>query len=128
MARAHPGIRAHRALRGMSRCPNQVVSLKLKPFPDEPKSCALETTEHRYRVNVSTCLCGQFIPPETNVAGTGWFCQLFEESLAVEKNAPNYDGEVSAVSAATTQLLTTGQLLKKLSSSTTPKCNFSLKQ
>ncbi|GFS90296.1 hypothetical protein TNCV_509031 [Trichonephila clavipes] len=38
-----------------------------------------------------TCL------PETNGAGAGWSCRLFESSLAVGKNAPNYDDEIWAV-------------------------------
>ncbi|GFV54920.1 reverse transcriptase [Trichonephila clavipes] len=39
-------------------------------------------------------------------AGAGWFCRLFEGSLA--KGPTNYDGEVLAVCEATTQLLSAG--------------------
>ncbi|GFX21793.1 reverse transcriptase [Trichonephila clavipes] len=46
--------------------------------------------------------------PETNETGVGWFCRLFEGSLAVGKNATNYDGEVLAVCETTTQLLSAG--------------------
>ncbi|GFY33303.1 uncharacterized protein TNCV_1897571 [Trichonephila clavipes] len=45
---------------------------------------------------------------ETNRAGMGWFCRLFEGSLAVGKNATNYDGEVLAVCEAITHLLSAG--------------------
>ncbi|GFU48869.1 uncharacterized protein TNCV_2024281 [Trichonephila clavipes] len=38
----------------------------------------------------------------------GWFCRLFEGSLAVGQNAINYDEEVLAVCEATTQLLFAG--------------------
>ncbi|GFV46265.1 uncharacterized protein TNCV_3231541 [Trichonephila clavipes] len=46
--------------------------------------------------------------PETNGADTGWFCRLYERSLAVVKNATNCNGEVLAVCEATTQLITLG--------------------
>ncbi|GFX79706.1 uncharacterized protein TNCV_2746251 [Trichonephila clavipes] len=45
------------------------------------------------------------VSSETNGAGPGWFCRLFEDSLAVGKNAATYDDEVLAECDATTQLL-----------------------
>ncbi|GFU76329.1 uncharacterized protein TNCV_285291 [Trichonephila clavipes] len=41
-------------------------------------------------------------------AGAGWFGRLFEGSLAVGKNATNYDGEILAVCEARTHLLSSG--------------------
>ncbi|GFW54207.1 reverse transcriptase [Trichonephila clavipes] len=43
-----------------------------------------------------------------NGAGVGWFCWLFEGSLAIKKNTTNYDGEVLAICEATAQLLSAG--------------------
>ena len=43
---------------------------------------------------------------DTKGAGAGWLCSMFEDSMAVGKNASNYDGEVCAVLEASNQLST----------------------
>ncbi|GFY16507.1 reverse transcriptase [Trichonephila clavipes] len=86
-----------------------LISNKVEAIPDKPKSCALETIEQRYPVNEWFHIyTDDTYLPETSGAGVEWFCRLFEDSLAVGGNATNYDGEVSAVSEATTQLLAAG--------------------
>ncbi|PRD30466.1 UNVERIFIED_CONTAM: hypothetical protein NCL1_26341 [Trichonephila clavipes] len=82
-----------------------LTSNKADAIP-ELKSWALETIEERYPANewLHFCIDGSYLP-ETNRAGTGWFCKLFEGSLAMGKNATNYDAEVLAVCEATTHLL-----------------------
>ncbi|GFX87969.1 reverse transcriptase [Trichonephila clavipes] len=85
-----------------------MTSNKADTIP-ELKSCVLETIEERYPANewlhINTDVS---YLAETNGAGTGWFCRLFEGSLSVGKNATNHDGEVLAVCEATTQLLSVG--------------------
>lgn len=82
---------------------------KSDAIPDELKACALDTIEQRYPPNewLHIYTDGSYLP-ETNGAGAGWFCRLFEDSLAVGKYATNYDGEVAAVHEATSHLLTAG--------------------
>ncbi|GFT84988.1 reverse transcriptase [Trichonephila clavipes] len=67
-----------------------MTSNKADAIPEKLKSCTLETIEERYPanewVNIYT---GVSYLPETNEAGAGWLCRLFESSLAVGKNAPN---------------------------------------
>ncbi|GFS96318.1 reverse transcriptase [Trichonephila clavipes] len=86
-----------------------MTSNKADVIPEELKSCPLETIEERYPLNewLHIYTDGSYLP-ETNGAGAGWFCRLFEGSLAVEKNATNYDGEVLAVCEATTHSLSAG--------------------
>ncbi|GFU15775.1 amine oxidase A [Trichonephila clavipes] len=86
-----------------------MTSNKAYAIPEELKSCTLETNEKRYPANewLHICTDGSHLP-ETNGVGAGWFPRLFEGSLAVEKNANNYDDEVLAVCEATTQLLFAG--------------------
>ncbi|GFS62474.1 histone-lysine N-methyltransferase SETMAR [Trichonephila clavipes] len=86
-----------------------LTSNKADAIPEELKSWALETIEERYPANewLHFCIDGSYLP-ETNRAGTGWFCKLFEGSLAMGKNASNYDAEVLAVCEATTHLLSAG--------------------
>lgn len=83
-----------------------LASNRAEAIPDELKSCALETIELRYPANewLHIYTDGSYLP-ETNGAGAGWFCRLFEDSLAVGQNATNFDSEVSAVHEAMTQLL-----------------------
>ncbi|GFY35273.1 PAN2-PAN3 deadenylation complex catalytic subunit PAN2 [Trichonephila clavipes] len=65
--------------------------------------------KRRYPVNkwLHIYMNGSYLP-ETTGAGLGWFCQLFEGSLAMGKNTTNYDGEVLAVCGAIMQLLAAG--------------------
>ncbi|GFU68139.1 reverse transcriptase [Trichonephila clavipes] len=62
--------------------------------------------EERYPANewLHIYTDGSYLP-ETNGAGTCWFCRLFEGSLSMGKNATNYDGDVLAVCEATIHLL-----------------------
>ncbi|GFS77103.1 reverse transcriptase [Trichonephila clavipes] len=62
--------------------------------------------EQRYPANewLHIYYDGSYLP-EANGVGTGWFCWLFEGSLAVGKNAINYKGEMLSVFEATTQLV-----------------------
>ncbi|GFT34019.1 reverse transcriptase [Trichonephila clavipes] len=73
------------------------------------KFCVVETIEERYPANewLHIYTDGSYLP-ERNGAGVGRFCKLFEGSLAVGKNATNYDGEVLTVCETTTHLLSAG--------------------
>ncbi|GFW51382.1 reverse transcriptase [Trichonephila clavipes] len=105
------------------------TSNKAGSIPDELKSCALETIEQRYLVNkwLHIKLTGHTY--QTNGAGSGWLCRPLEDSLPVEINATNYNGEVSAVRETTTQLLAAGpNSCKSCHLHRLPSCNFSLKQ
>ncbi|GFU69626.1 uncharacterized protein TNCV_2503461 [Trichonephila clavipes] len=86
-----------------------LTSNKADAIPEEFKSCALEMIEERYPANewIHIYTNGSYLL-ETNGVGVGWFCRLFEGSLAVGKNATNYDGEVLAVCEATMHLLSAG--------------------
>ncbi|GFT53942.1 reverse transcriptase [Trichonephila clavipes] len=81
-----------------------LTSNKPEVFPDVLKSSTLETIELRYPANewLLVYIDGSFKP---EVPVPLWFCRLFEDLLAVGKNAPSCDGEVSAVCEVTTQLL-----------------------
>ncbi|GFX99750.1 reverse transcriptase [Trichonephila clavipes] len=70
-----------------------MTSNKADATSEELNSCTLETVEERYPVNewLHIYTDGSYLP-EANGAGTGWFCRLFEVSLAVGKNATNYNG------------------------------------
>ncbi|GFT43681.1 reverse transcriptase [Trichonephila clavipes] len=73
-------------------------SNQVDAIPEELKSCVLETIEQRYPANKWLHIYNDgSYPPESNGAGAGWFCRLFEASLAVRKNATEYDGNVLAV-------------------------------
>lgn len=83
-----------------------LTSSKSDTIPDELKSSALETIHTRYPTfewlhiyTDGSCLSGG--------AGAGWFCHLFEGTVAVGKNATNFDGEVCAIHEASSQLLAT---------------------
>ncbi|KMQ82368.1 reverse transcriptase [Lasius niger] len=86
-----------------------LASCKSEAIPEELKACSLDTIEQRYPRNewLHIYTDGSYLP-ESNGAGAGWFCRLFEGSLAVGKYATNFDGEVSAVHEASNQLLTAG--------------------
>ncbi|GFW52781.1 reverse transcriptase [Trichonephila clavipes] len=83
-----------------------MTSNKADAIPKELKSCALETIEQRYTAKEGLHIYtdGSYLP-ESNGASTGWFCRLFEVSLAMGKKATNYEGEVLAVCEVTMQLL-----------------------
>ncbi|GFY00811.1 uncharacterized protein TNCV_2142031 [Trichonephila clavipes] len=84
-------------------------SNKVDDIPKELKSRALETNEEKYPANewLHIYTDGSYLP-ETNGAGARWFCSRFEGSLAVGKNATNYDGEVLVVCEDKTHLLSAG--------------------
>ncbi|GFX39169.1 reverse transcriptase [Trichonephila clavipes] len=86
-----------------------VTSNKADVIHDQLKSCTLETIEQRYPANDGLHIYTEdsYQPPARN-NGTGWFCQLFEDSLAVGKNTTNYDGKFLTVCEVTTQLLAAG--------------------
>ncbi|GFW24154.1 uncharacterized protein TNCV_1847131 [Trichonephila clavipes] len=92
-----------------------MISNKADAVPEELKSCALETIKERYPANEWLLIYtdGSYLP-ETNGADAGWFCRLFESSLAVGKSATNYDGEVLAVCESTTHLLSAGLASSKV--------------
>ncbi|GFS62441.1 uncharacterized protein TNCV_1262341 [Trichonephila clavipes] len=73
------------------------------------ESTTLLTIEEKYPANewLHIYTDGSYLP-ETNGTGSGWFCRLFESSLAVGKNATNYEGEVLDVCEAATHLLSAG--------------------
>ncbi|GFU85766.1 uncharacterized protein TNCV_1791221 [Trichonephila clavipes] len=117
-----------------------MTSNKADAIPEKLKFCVPETIEERYPANewLHIYTDGSYLP-ETNGAGMGWFCRLFEGSLAVGKNATNYDGDVLAVCEATTHLLSAGLALAKafffidseaailaLSSNTLTDCIFTI--
>ncbi|GFS55910.1 uncharacterized protein TNCV_2924791 [Trichonephila clavipes] len=60
-----------------------MTSNKADAIPDELKSRALETIEQRYPeiewLHIYTD--GSYLP-ETNKVGVGWYCRLFDDSLA----------------------------------------------
>ncbi|GFT75626.1 reverse transcriptase [Trichonephila clavipes] len=86
-----------------------LTSNKADAVPEELKSCALETIQERYPANEGLHIyTDSSYLPEANGAGMGWFCRLFEHSLAVGKNVTNYDGGILAVCEATTHLLSAG--------------------
>ncbi|GFT39220.1 reverse transcriptase [Trichonephila clavipes] len=88
---------------------------KADAIPEELKSCALETIEQRYPAKEwHHIYTDDSYLPETNGSGVGWFYRLFEGSLAVGKNATNYDGEVLAFCGATTKLLSAGLASEKV--------------
>ncbi|GFW29697.1 reverse transcriptase [Trichonephila clavipes] len=86
-----------------------MTSNKADAIPEKLKSCALETIEERYPANEWLHIYTESsYLPERNGAGAGWFCRLFDGSLAVVRNATNCDGEVLTVCEATTHLLSAG--------------------
>ncbi|GFS67902.1 reverse transcriptase [Trichonephila clavipes] len=91
------------------------ISNKADAIPEELKSSALEMIQQRYPVNdwLHIYTDGSYLS-ETNRVGVGWFCRLLEGSLAKGKNTTNYNGEVSAVCEATTQLLAAGLATAKV--------------
>ncbi|GFV47280.1 reverse transcriptase [Trichonephila clavipes] len=87
-----------------------LTSNKAEDFPGELKSCTFETIELRYPANEGLHIyTDSSYLLETNDSWHEmvlWW--LFEDSLAVGKDATNYDGEVSVVCQATAQLLAAG--------------------
>ncbi|GFT06771.1 reverse transcriptase [Trichonephila clavipes] len=83
-----------------SKCLNlpNMTSNKSDAILEELKSCSLETIKQRYPVHnwIHIYTDASYLP-ETKGTGVGWFRRLFEGSLAVGKNATNYDGEILVI-------------------------------
>ncbi|GFU25037.1 reverse transcriptase [Trichonephila clavipes] len=83
------------------------TSKKAGAIPDELTSCVLETIEQKYSANewLHICTDDSYLPV-TNGPGMGWFGWL--DSWDVGRNTMNYNGDVSTICEATTQLLSAG--------------------